>query len=244
MSESPMTSGFEPYPTDQGGRHEGYGAPSYEAYPPHAAYYYGPPPTAPTGLAVAAVVLAGVYSLVQVLSFATSWSAADQYADLARRGADSATLFTTYDAVNLLLPLVGVAAYVVTCLWLTRARKTATTLTQDVPQARSVVWVWLGWWVPIVSFWFPYQVVRDIRRATRLRDSAVLGFWWAFWLVTLLASQVAGNLVPTSGVPDQDLVDALPWAEAVLTAATLGALVLWCVTVRDIARAQRRLTGV
>jgi hypothetical protein len=27
---------------------------------------------------------------------------------------------------------------------------------------RSETWVWLGWIVPIVSFWLPFQVVRAI----------------------------------------------------------------------------------
>ncbi len=70
-------------------------------------------------------------------------------------------------------PSVQLAAAVVTCLWLWQSRVLAEAVSPGRGHARSRVWVWLGWIVPVVAFWFPYQVVRDVRAATVVvRDAA------------------------------------------------------------------------
>ena len=109
--------------------------------------------------------------------------------------------------------------------------------------SRGPVWVWLGWWVPIVSFWFPYQVVRDIRDASGAPRTSVLGGWWACWVVWLVAGRVAGRLIPVDDVPDPALVELLPWVETAVATALLLALVFWVQLVRDIRDAQRTALG-
>ena len=67
-------------------------------------YAYGPPaalPRVPEGLAVAALVLASVYTVVEVLLFVTSFGAAEAYADAARKGADVTTVLTAYDVLGI-----------------------------------------------------------------------------------------------------------------------------------------------
>nr|BFF17814.1 hypothetical protein GCM10025730_13350 [Promicromonospora thailandica] len=135
----------------------------------HAAPY-APPPRSAAGLGVATIVLACVWTVVQVLQLATAPQAADALRAAAAAGDGAlASAFTGYDAVGLLLVPVQIAAYVVACLWLSTSRATAEALDPRYVHARGRVWAWLGWWVPVVSFWFPYQVVRDVRRATTTR---------------------------------------------------------------------------
>ena len=209
-------------------------ATAYPAYPEEV--------RAPRGLAVAAVVLAVVLTAVQVASWATSWSASDDLVRLAGSGTDvaAAPLFA-YDLVNTLYLPVGLATYVVACLWLYRARANAIRTAPAWTHARSKVWVWLGWWVPVVQLWFPYQVVRDVR-AGSVRDSTSgrLGLWWTCWLVFIIATRVAARMAPVSGVPDAELARALPWAETVATVALLAASVIWVRTVWQVTEAQAR----
>jgi hypothetical protein len=102
---------------------------------------------------------------------------------------------------------------------------------------------WLGWWVPIVSVWFPFQVVRDVLRGSRLPGSAVVGFWWAAWLTLAVTSTVVQVLMPDSGFPDSDLLAAWPWAETVHTVVMVTGLLLWLRIVRDVNRAQLAVLG-
>ena len=50
---------------------------------------------------------------------------------------------------------------------------------------RRAGWAWGGWVTPIVALWFPFQVVRDVRRAlSPMETSALIGFWWALFLAS------------------------------------------------------------
>ena len=70
-------------------------------------------------------------------------------------------------------------------VWFYRARKNADGRGQQ--QRWGAGWAIGGWFVPIVSLWFPYQIMADIWRANlpaeRRNQPAVLpGFWWGCWL--------------------------------------------------------------
>jgi hypothetical protein len=62
-------------------------------------------------------------------------------------------------------------------------------------------WAWAGWIVPIVSLWFPYQVLRDIDRADKAvldparttLSPAPVAAWWCCYLVYSIIPQVAGE---------------------------------------------------
>ncbi|WP_210520901.1 DUF4328 domain-containing protein [Hymenobacter terricola] len=65
-----------------------------------------------------------------------------------------------------------------------------------------------GWFVPIINFWYPYQVMKDIWNLTQRyaqpdgaprfqRDQSLVGGWWGLRLFTIFASR--GAYAPTSG---------------------------------------------
>ena len=238
------------------------GAPAYPAYPAypaaHPSYeqggHAGPQGYLPSGLplrpirglAIAAAAVAVALALVQLAAWATSWSAAAELVLMARSETDvlDAPLFA-YDLVTILFVPTFIAAYVVGCLWLQRARSNAERISPTWPHARSGVWVWLGWWVPVVSWWFPYQMVRDVRAGSLGHGwtSGGVGAWWTCWLVFQFSGQAGVFLVPSSGVPDAALARVIPWAETVATLAVLVALVLWLRLIREITAAQTRAAG-
>ncbi|MFI7038629.1 DUF4328 domain-containing protein [Microbispora rosea] len=95
-------------------------------------------------------------------------------------------------------PVETVAYYataVMFLIWLFRARANAETLS-PWPHRRARPWLIFGWFAPIVSFWFPKQIVDDIWTSSRpgaiqetgslaaARRSGLVWAWWLAWWVT------------------------------------------------------------
>ncbi|MFP5345427.1 MAG: DUF4328 domain-containing protein [Actinomycetes bacterium] len=197
--------------------------PSPFAAPPHVWQEFRPPQrvTPSRGFAIAALVAAGLLLLVDLAEAVTAWSAADAYATAADSGLPTVDVWTGYDLLTLVWSLTALAAYVTTCLWLWAARRNAEMMSH-APHARARGWVWAGWLVPIVSLWFPYQIVRDIRaagRSTGERQLPGTGLWWGLWVGSLSFSQL-GSLVASSTTSSGDSFALLGPLE------TLGALLL------------------
>ena len=221
--------------------------PTPPAAPPTPQYTYGvplytvPPVKVHAGLGVASIVLAVTWTVVQATQTAFSPLAADAFADAAELGLKPyESAFTAYDAVGMLITPVALAAYVVSCLWLYKSRVSAEGATPSFVHERGKVWAWLGWWVPVVSLWFPYQVVRDVRRATSPRPVGGIGWWWAAWLVGYSVGQSADKMSTrtTEGMTEivSNLVVPL---EVVSSIGLVVALVLWIRIIREVTAWQR-----
>ncbi|MEU8274097.1 DUF4328 domain-containing protein [Microbispora bryophytorum] len=105
----------------------------------------------------------------------------------------------TNDRFSTMSGLVETVAYYATAvmflIWLFRARANAETLS-PWPHRRARPWLIFGWFAPIVSLWFPKQIVDDIwtsskpgavREAGSLaaaRRSGLVWTWWLAWWVT------------------------------------------------------------
>jgi len=232
-------------PPGQPGEQPGYGA-QYpgQTYP----YYYTSPVPPPMfgqfrsakGLATGVAALAGLVTLFEFVEAVMAWISGQQFQDAANEGVPPSEIFTPYDIMALPLLAVQVVVWIVTALWLTQARKNADALNPYARHARSPMWAWLGWVVPVVSLWFPYQFVRDVRLATvdeRHRRGGIVGWWWAMWLVYLVTSQVGAQLV-TNTDPNADLTAALGPAETVNAVVAVVALVLFLQVIRQITQDQ------
>ncbi len=90
--------------------------------------------------------------------------------------------------------VVGIAAAVTYIVWLRRVRAVAEHLTK-APHRHSKGWVIGGWFVPIIAFWYPKQIVDDIVAASDPRTSPqteqlpqlrlrVVTIWWATWIAS------------------------------------------------------------
>lgn len=180
-------------------------------------------------LATAAVIVALVVVLIELLLTALSLPSYNQISDAVGEGRDgSSDVFTRYDAVALLQLPCEIAAYVVTCLWLWRARVNAEALNGASGQVRGRGWAWGGWVCPVVNWWFPYQVVRDIVRATG-RGRYGVGAWWAWFVAWTLVGNVAVRMGADGSFP------VVQWASA-LAAIVAGAK--WVRVVRGVTRDQ------
>ncbi|MCF4122966.1 DUF4328 domain-containing protein [Antribacter sp. KLBMP9083] len=201
-------------------------------------------PTVPGVLATAAAVLAWAYVGLRAITALSAWAGLGTWTEAAEQGLSYTEAgWVAYDGVALLLVPLVVASYVVGVLWLYRSRVFAETWAPAARQERGRVWVWLGWVVPVVSLWFPYQVVRDVRRATvngLLREG--LGLWWACWLLAVFLDRIGSRLL--GGVLGTDPLDvgavaAFPVVETIAAAVTAVGGYLWVAFIREITAAQR-----
>lgn len=229
--------------------------PSYPTYPgpppsdrpgPAPAAHVSSPPDgraqplgALTGLTIGAAV---AFSLLMCVDAVLVWDARATWLSAAEEGRSALDFWTPYELTALGYFPVMLAAYVITCLWLHRARTNVEVLAPRSPHARSRGWVWGGWLVPIVSFWFPYQVVRDVLRLRwhQRKGGALLGWWWGLWLTALTLSQVESNLVPIDEI-SPGLVDAIGVVSVATAVVTLVCCAAWIRVVQAIAADQRTL---
>lgn len=203
---------------------------SQQEYPSTYGPVTGPPLRVPGG-STAVIVLACVVTALQAIAFVVALRSATRGTGVPAPAAVSLT--------DMPIMLAQVAAGVVACLWLWRSREFAVVVDPGARHAREAVWVWLGWVVPVVAWWFPYQVVRDIREAT-VRDPADRGgLWWGAWVVTSLAGTASFYTVVfvVAGIADPVLA---PVMEGVVLVAMALALWGWIEIVREINAAQRQ----
>lgn len=193
--------------------------------------------TAPTSLAIASITVAIGLTLIELATAVASYPAARDFSATLRAGGSPGDTLTWYDGLELLSIPVLVVAYVVTCLWLQSARATALSIDPTLTHQRKAIWVWLGWWVPIVAFWFPYQVVRDVQEGSNGgRAGLAQGPWWACWLLYLFCVRATASAASSA---DPLRVEQLPVIETLAAFGVLVACIQWCRIVRSVTKNQQ-----
>ena len=206
---------------------------------------WGPPPAprlhSTGGLGTAVLVVSGLLVLTDVASALTSFSAVDAYEAAVAEGRDPMLVFTAHDGLTLVRFAVLVAVWVIGSLWLSRAQRNAIAL-EPREVRRSPAWSWLGWVVPIVSFWFPKQIVDDSWRVAARRTGGAPGrtwMWWLLWLVYLILLNVATRLV--DDYPESSGIS--PGLEVTIACVSALAMAAWVPIVLGLSRAHERLLG-
>ena len=87
-----------------------------------------------------------------------------------------------YNALNLPFSTLTLLGFVAIIIWSYKAATVADNL--HYPMVRSTVWAAVGWIVPIVNFWFPYQAIRDCL-APGNPERRTVRQWWTFYLIGL-----------------------------------------------------------
>jgi Domain of unknown function (DUF4328) len=107
------------------------------------------------------------------------------------------------NAVLFLLILLTAAAFIT---WHYRLlRRLERSLSEPLPHSPG--WAIGGWFVPLLNLVRPKQMVNDTWRATTPPDTAArrvpvsFHLWWALWLLSSLATGIAGNL-PSGSLGD------------------------------------------
>ena len=99
--------------------------------------------------------------------------------------------------------LAIVVATIVLLLWVSRTNRACRELGATHMQF-TPGWAWGYWLIPILNFFKPYQIVRELWTTTdpEGRSSRLVGIWWAAWLFTGFAARASGNLPPEPTLQD------------------------------------------
>ena len=163
------------------------------------------------------------------------------------------------EGISLLFLLVYIPTIVLFLMWIHRASRNLRPLGSN-GQRFSPGWA-VGWWfIPIMWFFRPYQVVAEVWRGSNpdmLPDidwksravSALLGWWWGLWVIHNLFALGAsvldlpgvfdGDATPSSGALQLDLLSTA----LAVPAGVLAILVVLRITRRQEVKRSRILAG-
>jgi len=160
--------------------------PATDAVPPTPA----PEPrlTAPRRLAIAAIVVTGVVTAIQLL---TALTAAEFTEALTRAGGNVLNVpITVHALIEIPWYPALLAAYIVLSLWFYRAN--AFMSQQGTPQRFKKIWAWFMWLVPFANLVIPHMFMRSI--ASEKQKSLVAG-WWGGYLVWAFGERATGIIL-------------------------------------------------
>lgn len=149
-------------------------------------------------------------------------------------------------SVRLWLVLL-VATIVVWLIWQHRAHANLKALGTELEYSPG--WAVGFWLIPIANLWKPFQVNRELWKASgdvndwrSQRTWPVLGWWWASWISAGVLGRVAAAARESAGTPMEirsaDIVDLLS------TAVVVASAVLAILLVRSVIERQDRLAAV
>jgi hypothetical protein len=224
----------------------GYGQPGFgqpPRYSGQAPWLAGPGAFQPSGgLGLAVIVLSIAVAAAYWIAALLAPSADRAYGAAVASGRPVSDVLTGYDAVSGISILIMIGTWGVTSLWLGRARENALRLNPQ-GQRRSTVWVWIGWIVPVVSLWFPKQILDDTISATAPaageRSPIRTGPFWATWIVMLVLNNAEVQLSLTAAPEDK----INPGLEIAVAVAVSVAVVFWIMLVRRISAIQDKLAA-
>lgn len=177
--------------------HSPLAAPTGPAFQPHGPAWL----RSPVGLGKAVAALLGLVIAVDLFAVYADFVMYDVMGSLAIDGAD----YDDYDALmrdadhsdrlyavaGFLQPLAMAATIVVYLIWFLRVRVNAEVFNPFGHRMKRA-WAGWGWFVPVVSLWFPRRIMLDIWDASSPAGRARHGLvntWWTLWIVALVTSR-------------------------------------------------------
>ncbi|WP_329272167.1 DUF4328 domain-containing protein [Streptomyces sp. NBC_01451] len=203
----------------------------------------------PVGLGRAVAVLLGVVTAVDLFAVYAGITMYDVMGSLADDGlgyggynalmrrADHAD--TLYAAAGVAQTVTFVATVVFYLVWFLRVRVNAEVF-DPFGHSKKRAWAGWGWFVPVVSLWFPRRIMLDIwdassPAATRA-SHALVNAWWTLWLIALFT-----NRLGTSAYSRADTAEEIQYATGQVLfsdAVDIGAAVLAILVVLRLTRMQ------
>ena len=153
------------------------------------------------------------------------------FIDDIQRAADTGTTEPTstngWQLLNMPVSIVYILGYVVVVIWTYKAASVASNL--NYPARHSTTWAILGWIVPVINFWFPYQSVRDCL-APGNSERKTVGRWWALylvgsfaWALVIVVAVVAGVAIALAVALACIVINALELQAALRVVDAVGA---------------------
>jgi len=148
-------------------------------------------------------------------------------------GAGDIDTADTYDNLNIALTVLDLVSVLVAgIVWVVWQYQLARA-TEGLDRSPAMHgWSWV---IPIGNLWLPFQNVRDLwRRILPLRDTLVLGWWWAGWIAT---SVIARLFLRGDEIDSVDDLRSEMWTFLVLSVLGVVTVVLALHVVRSLSRA-------
>ena len=128
------------------------------------------------------------YVIGRLVGFTASVIVFNRWADDVRQAIDTNGQLNTdnnisYNLLNLPFSTLSLLGFVAIIIWSYKAATVASNL--HYPARRGTVWAVIGWIVPVVNFWFPYQAIRDCL-APDNPERRTVKQWWTYYIVGLL----------------------------------------------------------
>jgi len=180
--------------------------------------------------------------------FGSGFSRLNAVYDLQRR-ADDADTFVSVAVLALLV--CSVTIFVLLIIWMWRVAKNAELTGRTQPRF-GPGWAIGGWFIPLASLVIPVLVMQDLWRASdpavprgdpvwrRRPGSALVGWWWAAYLVATLRFVSSGNAETRAQLHHLRATDSIA---AVGSLVAIAAAILLIKVVRGITRRQEALVA-
>jgi len=157
-----------------------------------------------------------------------SISSAQTYRDQLASGAAADQIVTAYDAMAVIIPITMISSWVITSRWLKQLHITATAANPNAIRLK-LPWVFWSWIVPVVSLWFPKQIIEDLLKANGEDDAkSLIGkdslTWWLTWVGFALVNNI--GIVSTFNAP-ADYIPIRPELELAGACLLTGAYLVW-----------------
>ena len=119
---------------------------------------------------------------------------AQSYRDQLASGTAADQIITAYDAMTVIIPITMISSWVITSLWLKKLY-IAATATNPTAMRLKRPWVFWSWIVPIVSLWFPKNIIEDLLKSEGSDESkSLIGkdtlTWWLTWVGFALVNNI------------------------------------------------------
>jgi hypothetical protein len=165
----------------------------------------------------------------------TSIPSAQSYRDQLASGTAADQIITTYDAMTVLIPITMISSWVITSLWLKRLHMAATA-TNPTAMRLKRPWVFWSWIVPVVSLWFPKNLIEDLLKANGSDEAkSLVGkdtlTWWLTWVGFALVNNV--GIVAEFDAPE-GYVPIRPELELAGACLLTGAYMVWIRIVKSL----------
>ena len=153
---------------------------------------------------------------------------AQSYRDQLASGTAADQIVTAYDAMTVIIPITMISSWVITSLWLKKLH-IAATATNPTAMRLKRPWVFWSWIVPVVSLWFPKNIIEDLLKAEGSDESkSLIGkdtlTWWLTWVGFALVNNI--GIVSAFDAADS-YVPIRPELELAGACLLTGAYLVW-----------------
>jgi len=162
---------------------------------------------------------------------------AQSYRDQLASGTAADQIVTAYDAMTVIIPITMISAWVITSLWLKKLHISATEVNPTAIRLNRP-WVFWSWIVPVVSLWFPKNLIEDLLKANGSDEAkSLIGkdtlTWWLTWVGFALVNNI--GIVSAFDAAD-GYVPIRPELELAGACLLTGAYLVWIRIVKTLDR--------